>query len=673
MRMKTLGCTLLFLVLLGGVAWADVTLASGQYFPRSTYAQIDKWATITSLDSTRSIYYKVSSSDPYRRYLRIYVNGTRVLNRVVGSGYSGRVDVTGRTAFHGPVKVRFEIYSGSYRSWRLDKAVLEGVNNPKPVTLSGDVLTIRTPNGEQIKLRGNWRSDNGGYRSSGNVYLVTRYIDLKLTDAVLYVKADPLHVSGTSRAPIPDLGFFGDLGVLQTPHTTVGIARGSEIQDLADVPLRNDRYYLYFQYSSSAGFEFEFEEGVKISGPSIEGEDYTLILDPQDPMLYFEGNIPKVSDLLSKAGVEDLGIGLSAHGYLDYESSLGMYDGSGGHPDGTSYAFSGNLFLKGSVQLGKYPLTISGHIIADFDADNDGRFCLVNDDLNDVKIGANGILSVGYKKAGFDISVAIGEGSAVFDGRGGRNGKGVVMFTGTQLESPIVNFLDKYGYGDYSRNGEFKRAYGYYHLDNGEIYLTYINDYRVNGFTLASCRTTLKNDGIHLKGEAKLADSYIWVQGKLGTDKNFSLTSDANITIPLAGGSLKGSATLKKSGNYVSLKGNGSIKFAGSTFSANFSANTSGYISFNSSLNVGPYGLYVAGQKLGEVKGKVSVKVSNNEVKGSFSGTAYVWGIGSYTISSSVSSTGVITVRLPVSVPYVVWSGWWPETRWTNTFSVDVL
>ncbi|MCP5050545.1 MAG: hypothetical protein GY940_25500 [bacterium] len=630
---------------------ADITISTGDSFPLASHAKIDKWITVGNITGTRYLTYNISTaSDPYARYFYMYVNDVKVLTRIVAGSASGSVNVSNYITGAGSYKITYEVYYGGYRVWNLNSSVLQGAS-AADISLVGDTLIIVGPDNNTVRLRGNWEEQQGGgYTVYGQVILETPLGDVPFSVTQMDATSDPLNLSGTvSSFPYPKFNFFDQL-TGNTPNMTIGIAAGAQLEDEVDIDLQTGRLYLYF--ISDEGFAFDFE-AANIEASSSGAGGTTIVLDPFDPMIYLDGDIFGIGDCLEKKGISDLGLGASLQGMIPFTADHPVWDGSALNP----YTFNGHLFVKGSVQLGQYPLNVSGSIVADADIDNNGYYPFFDNSLTDVKLGANGTLAVGYEYAGFDITLDVAGGSAVYD-----SSKSKLMFNAEQLQNDILGIFQPSG----TQNVQ---VYGYF-SHSGSVYIKASGEYAVGGFTLGSGVIELDNSGIDVSGTVGIHNSSINVSGTVSTNGNFTLQSAANINIPLSGGTLKGQVELKKTGSTITLGGYGYINFAGTNFYANFTVSTSGKVSFSAGVNVGPYSLKAGSYTLGSLSGNVSLSVSNNVVSASFSGTASIFnGFGSFTVGGSVDSSGNICFTLPISIPYTC--GWW--VCWKSTFCVDVL
>lgn len=125
-RGRITGALLVWTLGVAAAPVAEVPLARAEKFPREANARIQKIVWVEAVPPQAWLAYAVDSSDPYVRYLRIYVDGRRVVTRMIQGRASGRVELGVRLQRPGRHRVMFEVDSGSYAQWVLD-ARLEGV------------------------------------------------------------------------------------------------------------------------------------------------------------------------------------------------------------------------------------------------------------------------------------------------------------------------------------------------------------------------------------------------------------------------------------------------------------------------------------------------------------------------------------------------------------------
>ncbi|HEY3499789.1 MAG TPA: hypothetical protein VGK73_34090, partial [Polyangiaceae bacterium] len=223
-----------------------------------------------------------------------------------------------------------------------------------------------------------------GFEVHGALLLTTPLGQLPIANASVVFEYGEDRKKGLERLrgdvnlPFPSFGATAGFEVSDLVRASIGLDSGKNLAQL-DAPIAEDRRYLFFQFE--AGFQAK-NGPVGISLPG--GEDGTLILDPFDPFVFVKGSLFGL-DAIGK--VEDIAIGLSAQGLIPFvpETTYGLAAGVG--------EFEGHVYLSGSVPLTRLPLTISGDMVLDIDAKNQGRH-LHQIDQASVELGVNGDIAL---------------------------------------------------------------------------------------------------------------------------------------------------------------------------------------------------------------------------------------------------------------------------------------
>ena len=142
-------------------------------------------------------------------------------------------------------------------------------------------------------------------------------------------------------------------------------------------------------------------------------------MDPADSFYIGAKGVPVVGDV---------GFGMSSQGLIPFSPNA--------KPSAFSDDLFGNVFIKAGLDISAFhpliPLNVEGDIVIDLDANNDGRLLgglktnvsrmiargftthalgtALERVFGDIAIGVNGKVNVGYEKAGFELSVPVGEG-----------------------------------------------------------------------------------------------------------------------------------------------------------------------------------------------------------------------------------------------------------------------
>ncbi len=407
-----------------------------------------------------------------------------------------------------------------------DPMCVGGPSDPStPAFLDGEGCLNLGENGVGMKLCGSWRFEpaTATFIGSGDMTVETPLGPIDLLEVDLRVSRSPLALSGSAKVPFPKIGFLEDAGLVgDAPRASLSIAPG-HLADTIEinghtVDLDDDQYYLVVDYN--AGLSVEFGP----IGLSTPGGDGMLVIAPQEPFLWVAGDL---AGLLTGGFVDDAAIGFSLAGRLPYSPQNELYDGQ----QFFTPRIDGHLYAQGSVQLGKYPINVYGDVFVDVDGDDDGT-TVFQGDGNDVIVGADGAVSVGYSKFGFDLSAEVSAASLLYDGTRGPNGAAYLyarsgleqMFEGTVLE-----FLEP--------EWQTTTLYAAYEdLDDFTVRLEY-RTLGIFGYHLGEAWTQLGSDGVRLAGKVQspgadlIGGGQVDVEGSVQADGAFSLTGTANVNV----------------------------------------------------------------------------------------------------------------------------------------------
>jgi hypothetical protein len=353
-------------------------------------------------------------------------------------------------------------------------------------SLSGNAVTINGPSGIGFQLLGHWIdmvAPNGSHTFTAydgvTLHTVSGLRDIVLkTGAPVTVTTQGLGlgVDGGELASISWAGIplnsddptspFRQLGSqyglsVSTGGTNWGIKLGGDLGSLG-VPLNPGVPYLYYSSTSGNGVSF----GNVTVSPS-NSQSFSVAVDPADPSVMVESN--------------GFGFGASLKGEIPYiPTNL---------PDGIADPrIYGNVYFTGSVDLGELPASVTGSVVIDLDANNDGRFCgltrqtlqgvlngktsltaALGAEAGDIKVGLNGELDFSLDRYGINVSAPVGQGSAFFTPASGSapallafREQSVNPFAGTVLEQftqPSTSF-DLQGWVNSSSQWAFKAEAG---------------------------------------------------------------------------------------------------------------------------------------------------------------------------------------------------------------------
>lgn len=345
--------------------------------------------------------------------------------------------------------------------------------------------------------------------------------DVELFDADVTAHLDPPSFDGSAAVPFPALDYLADAGIEgEAPRARLAFGQGAMLGEVEineqPLALDPDDWYLVADYQS--GFSVSF-------GPaslSTPGGGSTLVVAPQEPLIYIGGDM---AGLLTGGVVQDAALGFSLDGRLPYSPANPLWDGEEWH----EFELDGHFYAQGSVQLGRYPVSVAATVFVDADADGDGTTIFEGDD-GDIALAADGTVTLGYSKVGFDLSADVAEGSVLYDGSQGENGalyfygrNGLPrLFDGTPLEviEPDPTSLE---------------GYAYFQDDDFAIRLDYAA--RVLGFEMADASLELTDDGIAFAGSmrplalAVLGADGVSMTGAINSDGDFAFTGTARVNV----------------------------------------------------------------------------------------------------------------------------------------------
>lgn len=137
-----------------------------------------------------------------------------------------------------------------------------------------------------------------GIEIKDNIVLKMPVGDISVLDADLTVELgkakDVQRLRGTARLPFPAVGFLENVEVNSPALADVGLEWGENLAYLG-APLIPDRQYLFLNFGTGLDFDVEVPTGSgesrAISFSVPEGQNATLVMDPNEPFVYVAGNI----------------------------------------------------------------------------------------------------------------------------------------------------------------------------------------------------------------------------------------------------------------------------------------------------------------------------------------------------------------------------------------------
>ena len=374
-----------------------------------------------------------------------------------------------------------------------------GLNAPGAMTVSLDPatkeLSLVGPTGAGFRLRGEWTDTlttlpgnqySHTFKTTGSVTVVTgsklpdftipvtSLAPLTVTTKPSALKApigeyDKLSITGGLNFGLPavanpaeqvDLSKkLDDLGIgSSTAGFRWGLALGSDLtgsgRPLSGAPLNAAVPYFYLDAGMSGGSAASVSYG-SITASVGSGVGASAAFDPADPFFYLK--------VATGTPAGTLAAGYSVQGVIPFTPLKPV--------DGVTAGVTGNLYLNASgVALGSLPASVSGELVLDLDQNNDGKFVggklkdlftkqaggALSAAMNDVALGVNGVVELGYTIGGVDLSLPAGSATLVYQPgmlalRGGHDN----MFAGTPLEkwAPKNQEVEIQGYVMWSGTG----------------------------------------------------------------------------------------------------------------------------------------------------------------------------------------------------------------------------
>jgi Ca2+-binding RTX toxin-like protein len=325
------------------------------------------------------------------------------------------------------------------------------------------------------------------------------------------------------RNPLSPLGNLANQFGIEAdlPGDSFGIALGSELGSL-NLPLANGIPYFYAQRNTNPGIKYG---GFSATAGFL---NVAFAFDPSDPSLFI------------RAG--GFAFGGSLKGYIPFvPDSVPKYLSDRGVTAGQVVGY-GNLFGEGSVDLGQIPVTLGGEVVVGLNTSRNGaplgigwsepaRFMrgqvslgtLFDTAMSNVFVGMNGIVGVGYSKAGFDLSVDIGQGSMVHrHGATAFRAEPTDPFAGTFLDGIIEPNVRGQADGYIDASGNFDLAMDFRHGDGGALGIG--SAVKANGnlrFNNSGMSAALEVNALEFLG----GGATVYLNGNIQSNGNFSFST----------------------------------------------------------------------------------------------------------------------------------------------------
>jgi hypothetical protein len=191
--------------------------------------------------------------------------------------------------------------------------------------------------------------------------------------------------------------------------------------------------YLYFQ--ASVGLTASIGGLPDASVSELTNASVLVVIDPADPMVYLHAGLPIPT-------LTELAFAGSNNGYIPFTPAA--------MPTAPTDPILGNFYALATIDLSpKYPVSITGEVVVDLDANDDGTLANItgdniarffkgemsseevarNNPLNDIRFGLNGSAELNFSKAGFDLALPVGSATLMYQ-------PGMISFRG-EMEDPF--------------------------------------------------------------------------------------------------------------------------------------------------------------------------------------------------------------------------------------------
>lgn len=212
--------------------------------------------------------------------------------------------------------------------------------------------------------------------------------------------------SGYGQAAIPEIGVFEDVVTELATGASFGFQSGVDIRANDELaPVQDDLKYFGITLNEQIGEKLEFTIKNTVFTPEA------FYMDPNDPMVYFRGDLgtPKFS-------VEDAGIGLSARGNLqftpfEYSEELEAVMNVPLSP------LSGNIFISGLVPIPKFSIAVYGEALVGFVLNDNGFNDFFEQGFEDAqyRMGINGLVILDEGFISFLPETEIGRATVIVE------------------------------------------------------------------------------------------------------------------------------------------------------------------------------------------------------------------------------------------------------------------
>ena len=272
-------------------------------------------------------------------------------------------------------------------------------------------LVLGEPGEPQVILEADWRLEGNRYCvSRAPVDLLTEAGPIRLHDADLCATVRPPSLDGEARVPLPAIGLLANLVGGATPRGRLSLARGRELGSLVigqeQLPVEPSHFYLAVDHPG--GHDVTLGNARLAMSPR-------LVIDPTGPVLYFAGDLGG----LLPSPIAGAAFGLSPSGGVPHATAQPLYDGT----TSAHRRLEGHLLVQGTVPLGDLPIAVTGRVVVDLDADDDGVSAL-GGDAGDVAFAGDALLRATVGAGGYRMNLELAQASFL------REPSGALYFAG---------------------------------------------------------------------------------------------------------------------------------------------------------------------------------------------------------------------------------------------------
>jgi hypothetical protein len=434
---------------------------------------------------------------------------------------------------------------------------------------SGNTVNIAGPTGYGFSLEGDWNEKVSGstitYSAKGALQLQTAALEASVGSIAMQVPSgQTFSVTATSSSQ-PQMGILtgtsGDIGLSLAP--IAGIIDSKFGIDVSNESVLNDwtietggqvmqNYHNgsgqnlgqmldgipYLVYGNKGDLNLNFD-GITASANQ---SSLIMVADPADPFLYVQdGNY-------AAAG--------SVNGRIPFDTTVPEQGIShlvtiDGQTIPETYLFNpnnnyGQVYASGSFPLSGVPITVSGGVTVNLDANDDGKllegagtasqlfqgdFKGVENVLTDIDVGVNGSASIGYSVGPVSIHVPIASASLVYDGP-----QGGFFFIGKEQAAEWQGTVLSDFYA-----GPGAQIEGYVYT-NGTFSVATTASLQFSALTTA-LTITVSNEGISATGTATTPIATADVSGTIYSNGTFNWTGDTKVKIGGSDNYIDGSAS----------------------------------------------------------------------------------------------------------------------------------